>query len=228
MKAFSEEEVKKLTSFIGYGNLHGKVWFIGMEEGGGDEENLHSRLNFENVEDCRDAMKKLEIFDWHWGTQKIQRTWRGMCYIMLVLANISPSKENIRKYQVEKLGRKNCDTLLTELMPLPKPNLGSWTYRELFPQFVSLKKYYSEVKPNRIKMFRNLFATHNPELVVCYGKKYWSDFMQFFPLTKFKSENGSFYTANTNETKIFLTDHFTSRTMNDGIAILAQYIKSAV
>lgn len=228
MKAFTDQEVNKLLSFIGYGDVRANVWFIGMEEGGGDEENLRRRLNFEKVEDCRDAMEKLGIRDWHWGTQRIQRTWRGMCHIMLVLGGVQPSREEIRKYQVEMLGRAAGDTLLTELMPIPKPRLNTWTYSELFPQFGNAEEYYSEVKPGRIKMLRNLFETCKPEIVICYGKKFHPDFLEIFPLAGFERVNGLFSRAHANGSKIFLTDHFTARSMNTGLDSIAQAIKSEV
>jgi hypothetical protein len=34
--------------------------------------------------------------------------------------------ESIRTYQAEELGRHGGSSLLYELMPIPKPNIGSW------------------------------------------------------------------------------------------------------
>ena len=112
-----------------------------MEEAGGGEANIRARLKFRPVEDNAKAHKMLGVTYLHWGRKKIQRTWRGMCYIMLRLKGQEPTRESIRKYQAEKLGRSSGDTLLTELMPIPKPKVKLWDYDELIPQFASREEY---------------------------------------------------------------------------------------
>jgi hypothetical protein len=123
-QAITDEQLEHLLDFIGYGRLGADVWFLGMEEAGGGEANIRTRLKFGQVEDCAEAHKLLGITKHHWGKQIIQRTWRGMCYIILRLENQEPHAENIRNYQAEKLGRFSGNTLLCELMPIPKPGIG--------------------------------------------------------------------------------------------------------
>lgn len=225
MPQLSDDDLNKLIDFYGYGSLGANVWFVGMEEGGGGEENLLRRLQFNQVEDCREAMKKLEIYDWHWGSQKIQSTWRGMCCIMLALANVPISRDTIRNYQVEKLGRADGKTLLAELMPLPKPNLKSWNYCNVLPQFKDSHQYYSTVMPKRIKMFQHLLSQYFPTNIICYGKRYWPQFKEIFPLLEFRTmDNGLFHFAQNGKSNIFLTDHFTARSMNDGLSIIIKSV----
>ncbi len=97
----TEAELNHLVDFIGYGRLDADVWFLGMEEAGGDESNIRARLKFRPVEDNAEAHKMLSVTNLHWGKRKIQGTWRGMCYIMLRLEGTEPTSENIRSYQVE-------------------------------------------------------------------------------------------------------------------------------
>jgi hypothetical protein len=92
---------------------------------------------------------------------------------MLRLEGREPTRENIRNYQAEKLGRFDGNTLLTELMPIPKPKVKRWDYSELIPQFASREEYYRTVKPRRIK-------EHRPKVAVCYGKAFWGDYRQLF------------------------------------------------
>ena len=101
MSLFTDYEVEKLLSFIGYGNLSAPVWFLGMEEAGGGIENLRNRLKFDVIEDLYQGHKKLGILKHHEGKRIIQPTWRGMCVIMLTLKGIDINREEIRNYQDE-------------------------------------------------------------------------------------------------------------------------------
>jgi len=94
-----------------------------MEEAGGGEANIGTRLRFRPVEDNAEAHRMLGVSQLHWGRRKIQRTWRGMCYIMLRLKRQESTREKIRTYQADKLGRFGGNTLLTELLPIPKPKV---------------------------------------------------------------------------------------------------------
>ena len=76
-----------------------------MEEAGGGEVNIRSRLKFEQVMDNAYAHKILGVTHLHWGKRKIQRTWRGMCYIMLRLEGKESTIESIIRYPAVKLGR---------------------------------------------------------------------------------------------------------------------------
>ncbi len=122
-KTLTDTGLEHLLTFIGYGTLDADIWFLGMEEAGGGETNIRTRLKFHPVMDNAEAHKMFGVTYLHWGKRKIQRTWRGMCYIMLCLEGNEPTAENIRAYQAEKLGRYGGNTLLTELMPIPKPKV---------------------------------------------------------------------------------------------------------
>jgi hypothetical protein len=80
VQPLTDEQLDYLLDFIGYGTLAADVWFLGMEEAGGGEDNIHTRLNFRTVEDCAKAHKLLGVTKLHWGKRIIQPTWRGMCY----------------------------------------------------------------------------------------------------------------------------------------------------
>ena len=106
LAAFTEKEVEHLLNFVGYGSADASVWFLGMEEAGGGEDNLRARLTFNSIEDLREAHLKLGLRQFHdFKRPRIQRTWRGMSYVMLRLNQEEPSRETIRKYQSTQLGR---------------------------------------------------------------------------------------------------------------------------
>jgi hypothetical protein len=211
--ALQNEELEHLLDFVGYGRLDAPVWFLGMEEAGGGEQNIRTRLKFRTVEDCAEAHRALGITHRHWGKRVIQRTWRGMCYIMLRLENKPVDTESIRQYQAESLGRYGGQTLLVELMPIPKHDIGTWGYEELIPQFKSREDYYRQVKPRRLAYLQTLLREHRPRVVIGYGKNYWPEYQTIFPGLAF-SAHGQFLLGLSQNTRVLLTDHFTARTMN--------------
>jgi hypothetical protein len=99
-------ERDKLQTFIGYGRLDAPVWFLGMEEAGGGEENLKVRAQFSQVEDLRSAHFALGIRYHHEGKKCIQPQWGRMADIMLrVHGATQPDTEDRREYQVSRLER---------------------------------------------------------------------------------------------------------------------------
>ncbi|MEW4488917.1 hypothetical protein AB1L42_12595 [Thalassoglobus sp. JC818] len=221
----TDKELDHLLGFIGYGSLSASSWFIGMEEGGGGEENLRTRLQFQAVEDCKAAHEKLGVTRFHGDRPRIQSTWGKMARVMLRLKGETPTREATRRYQAEQLGRSHGETLLAELMPIPKPNIRQWSYDDLIPQFSSRDDYYAAVMPGRIKFLRALFNSHQPRLVIAYGKKYWPSFKQLFPVEKYSREDG-FECARSDRTLFVLCDHFAARSMNGRLEPLVQLVGS--
>lgn len=225
VQPITDEQLNHLLDFVGYGTLNADVWFLGMEEAGGGEQNIRTRLEFQAIEDCAEAHKKLGVTKLHWGKRIIQRTWRGMCYVMIRLEGMDPSTDNIRTYQAEKLGRFGGRTLLTELMPIPNPNIDRWGYEELIPQFSSREDYYQLVKPRRVIYLKRLIGNCKPKVIIGYGKGFWNDYKELFEESHFISKD-QFEVAFDGTTLVILTGHFTARTMNGKFAEIVSIIKS--
>lgn len=200
----SAKQKAKLLGFIGYGNLDAPVWFIGMEERGHGEERLLRRLKFERVEDLARAHCILGIPKHHYPPIKLQPTWRTMCEIMLRLANIKPTQDNLRWHQAEQLGRVDSDTFLTELLPIPAPNRRDWEFASLFGE---RKEYEEKAQPRRIKMLHRLISAYNPSLVICYGHDDWEYYQQLFPKAEWE-DKVPFRIGRDHRMRIFLTPHF--------------------
>lgn len=224
MKPITDEELAHLLKFVGYGSLTAPVWFLGMEEGGGGEDNLRKRLKFDVVEDCKEAHAQLGITRFHGDRPRIQRTWRSMCYIMLSLNYQKPTTAAIRDYQAKKLGQTDGDTLLVELMPIPKPRVSNWEYETIIPQYSSRDNYYQSVLPQRMELLQTLISTHGPQVVIGYGKSFWEEYQQLFPNAEFSDTKG-FLTARSNGTSVILCDHFTARSMNGRLDDLVEVIR---
>lgn len=209
----TDDELDRLLGFIGYGTLDASVWFIGMEEAGAGHDALRIRSGFQPVEDCAEAHRKLGIMKHHWGPRTIQRTWRGMCHVMLTLDGVPPTRETIRVYQAEKLGRREGTTLLAELMPLPRPLASGWEYAGILPQFRDADHYLRAVLPLRISLLRETIQRHKPAFIVCYGKRYWREFEALLDGAPF-ANHGPFRVGSNANTSMVLTSHFISRAMN--------------
>jgi len=226
--SFTKRELNHLLNFIGYGRPEADIWFLGMEEAGGGEDNLRARLQFEQIEDLARAHSILGITKHHSGRKVIQPTWRGMCYILLKLNGQPTDSESIREYQAEKLGRFHGDTFLFELMPIPKPKINSWGYENFIPQFHSTLEYYETVKPQRIRLLRQFIQQHQPKIVIGYGKMHWKSYQALFPQIVFKQKN-EFLAGEKDNTFVLLTHHFTAREMNrkldDVVLLIRHYLR---
>lgn len=223
--ALADSQVEHLLGFVGYGNPSGPVWFLGMEEGGGGEQNLRNRLAFSMFEDLYEGHKKLGIVKHHEGRRVIQRTWRGMCLIMLRLNGEETTPDTIRMYQAEALGRQNVETFLAELMPIPKPSIGDWGYEEFMPQFRSRDDYYSRIMPKRITHIRGIVEKYSPSIVIAYGKSYWPSYRHLFRNAVFVTS--SIFEVTRAEPLVVLCPHFTSRAMNGRFDEVVELVRPA-
>lgn len=173
-----------MSCFMGYGNLNGDYWMIGMEEGGGDtaeeierrvaiwEESSHNQL-----EDLKHYHDKIGVTQWFGSRAKLQPTWNKLIRIIYGIKGFSPQTDDIREYQRTQLGRFNGETCLAELMPLPSPSSNHWLYPEIsaLPELKSRKSYLRHWGPVRLKILSRLIARHQPKHVVCYGMGYYRD-----------------------------------------------------
>jgi len=225
----TDDQLKHLLNFVGYGRKDAEVWFLGMEEGCVvdkelREKHLFIRLKFDEFEDCKEAHKELDITKYHYGTKTCQRTWWRMCRIMLGIEDSEIDIEALRNYQAEKLGQSDGNTLLCELMPIPNRGINEWEYKELLPQYKNRKDYYEKVKPCRIEKLRKLFKEYPPKIVVAYGSTFWKDYEELFKEFRFEKRE-PFKVAQSENTVILLTPHFVSIQMNGQIEKLVSLIK---
>lgn len=215
MNTTTNKDKQRLLDFIGYGRLEAPVWFLGMEEGGGGEARLLIQSGFSRVEDLRDAHRKLGILKHHEGRRNLQPVWNKMCEFMLrVEGHPSPTVEDRRTYQAEHLGRTHGNSLLLELLPIPKPSMSAWDYPLTFPEYPDVAAYRRDVIPRRIELVSQLVIDHLPRVIVAYGKEYWPYYRQILSHAQFSERNGSL-TGVRGDTLMILT-HFLSRKEMNG------------
>lgn len=209
--------MRRLFHFIGYGTLDAPVWFIGQEERLPPdvhlEDHLVRRSTFSPVMDCAEAHEGLAIRHLHQpgrGEQvRRQATWSEMCWLMLRLSACPETNEFALAYQADLLGRRNGQTLLTELLPLPRGNVRHWPYAELLPQFDSPRAYRASVLPQRLQLLRGLLDARRPQLVVCYGSPR-RVFETLFDEHRFEraEQNSPLWRSVRNNQAVLLVPHF--------------------
>jgi hypothetical protein len=181
-----------MKNFLGYGDINADVWFVGMEEGGGDtEENVRRRLETWEARGCRSIEDLAEYHQGigdtkHFDGRKppIQRTWAKICRMYLAQGARSPTFEEIRSFQKSNLGRGSSATCLLELMPLPSPSISDWRYGEWsgIGYLNTRDSYVKEVKPKRVDLLRRTIAQRAPKCVAFYGMKYRNDWAEIAQL----------------------------------------------
>jgi hypothetical protein len=151
-------------------------------------------------------------------TPRSQPTWRVMADVMLHFEGKtfgSPEERaSARKaYRAKRLGRSDGDSLLTELLPYPHRNIGSWLYPE---RFADRDKYVAEMLPQRLTLLDGVLAGGPRRAIICYGQGDWAKFKGLFPGAAWEIVNRGrkYECANWNGTKVTLTYHF-SRWFNE-------------
>lgn len=143
-----------LNNFFGYGHWQSNFWFVGMEEGGGNNWNLvvnkinafcvngHSHISLvDNYEFQINAVghpwneESLKFLGPRPGGQavRLQSYWSKKIKILLHIHGLNSDKEAIRHYQANSWGRIHIEEMqhaVIELLPLPSPNTNTWFYNE--------------------------------------------------------------------------------------------------
>jgi hypothetical protein len=143
-----------LTSFFGYGRLKSRLWFIGLEEGGGTTENeISARLQAwhtrgrRRVEDVRafhlacdtiQAEQRIRHAVETRVTNRLGRpfakkallqfTWERLIRTIRANKALSADVDEMRKYQINGFARFNDCVASLELFPLPSPRSQAWNY----------------------------------------------------------------------------------------------------
>ncbi|MEA5551557.1 hypothetical protein VB713_11290 [Anabaena cylindrica UHCC 0172] len=209
---------KRIETFYGYGNYKGNYWFIGMEEAGdGSFKDTDERINLwvergqEEIEDVAEYHIAMGCWD-----KKIQPTWKGLIRIVLSAKgkeNITP--DDVREYQFNELGRKDKETCLLELLPLPSPSINHWLYSEhsdltKLPFLSDRDTYKKHCIEKRIDNISQRIKAYQPKAVILYGmgyEYYWRQIadVEFTKIDYSKKEY--FFIGRNNQTVFIIAKH---------------------
>lgn len=142
----------------GYGSWDAPVWFVGLEEGGGEDPNQVARkvdawhrLGARELSDLYAFHVDAGITQWFGERARIQTTWGKYSRLALLRERASVTPEDVRRHQADVLGRPGLGTCMIEVMPLPCPNEKAWHYDRWssLPQLASRELYRSHYLPVR-------------------------------------------------------------------------------
>ncbi len=210
--------LKRLKNFWGYGNLKGPVWFIGMEEGLGDNEGLplerFEATNGKTIVDNTDNTSA-DHAEWFKPNAPTQRTWRPLIYILLYLRHERvPTLAEIRDFQIKHLGRTNSNHAILELMPLPAKSIkkADWIYQDVpLIGLTHREEYLATYLPERVQALKLLIEKHQPKLVLFYSRSYLNEWQSIVP-KKFKEViPDKLHMVKVDKTIYAVTPHPTSR-----------------
>ena len=132
-----------MTTFYGSGNYSGDYWFVGMEEGGGNDllqvtNRLNAWIELGKTElvDINQFHVKINYPQYFRDPVKLQRTWMQQARIVLASKGLPSSILDVKAYQRDMLGRHTEETCLLELLPLPSTSTKVWNYAlwSVFPE----------------------------------------------------------------------------------------------
>ena len=224
-KTFDDELLTSfMSTFLGYGNLAGPIWFVGMEESGGDFEEIERRLvtwqqrGGRQVEDCAEYHIALGL-DRNFRDHKpvIQRTWRGLMLATLAFQGRPADREAVREFQRAEWGRSAGSVALLELLPLPSPSISNWIYGDHseISELETRARYEATRVPRRMEALRALVAKHRPTAVVFYGSRYQPYWEQIVGGGFQSTDVGKVLAAPRNETLCLSMPHPVAHGLND-------------
>ena len=180
-------------TFRTYGSLEGrKVWFLGLEEGGGANlEEAGRKLSqwHEHGRESSIGLTAPELDEAHrdsrflssaHGPVKLQTTWANQLRVWLGMRGEPLDNEVIRRLQASEHGQMDGPTCLMELFPLPCRKDGAWIYAQVPDNpsatgpnvFASKKGYREHYLPRRLAKLAELVREHRPLALVCTGLTY--------------------------------------------------------
>ena len=217
-----------IKGFFGYGDLNAQIWFIGMEEGGGNTfDEIVKRLS---IWTHSGSPKTVALYDFHRKlglshyfesstSPKLQPTWNKLIRYQLSYEGASVTTESVRAFQVNRLGRFQSKTCLLELLPLPSPSINTWVYKDFsnLPEIKSRTEYRNRITPIRIRAIRKLIDAQKPKRVIFYGKTYqsfWTNFVN--ETTKWRIKEEAVFTKE-NDVEYMILPHPTARSVTNAV-----------
>jgi len=182
----------RLQSFWGFGNYESKYWFIGMEEGGGDNiQEVSKRLS---VWEKFGSPELIDNFEYHKGISgygyenhfegkiKLQPTWAKLirAYLNIENPNRNYSADDIKKFQAKYWGRLNSNNCLLDIFPLPSPSANNWHYDKWceIPILRNRDTYKNALQSERVNTLQKRISTYKPKVVMFYA--FGDEYLKFW------------------------------------------------
>jgi len=168
-------------TFLGFGNWDARIWFVGIEEAGGqDEPAVLRRLeawvkNGKNpIEDAPQFYPLCDDHRWHGKTLSVQPTWKQLIRLDLLIRGRSATSDQILEYQRHSFANSQGDECALELLPLPSPDTKTWNYHRWsdLPWLRSRRRYQTHVLLQRAFALQRRIEQHCPRVVIFYSSSW--------------------------------------------------------
>lgn len=189
------------NAFCTYGALSNPVWFLGLEEGGGNDlasvGRKLSRWSEARLEtagtvgvihssgltgpECEEGNRDDEFLRVGSGKRaRLQPTWANQLRVLIGMRGDAPNNDTVRHLQTREHGRIGGATCLMELFPLPCRDDGTWIYgdvpypseREEANVFRSKRAYREHHLPERLTTIAALVEEYRPKALVFTSWEY--------------------------------------------------------
>lgn len=208
-----------MEGFYGYGNPEAAFWFIGKEEhSDGTPKDIQKRIQqWHNrgkhpFEDLRDYHHNIGKFKHFGENAPLQATWKQLIRIYLTATGQEAGLRKILDYQKDCLGDPNGNICLSELLPLPNPLAGKWSYSgitdlDYLQKRSTYKKECARWRAEQIA--RMIQRSHRPKVVVFYStKEYYQGWWEVISGVGFKRlGREEIYVAHKPQTLFVITKH---------------------
>jgi len=181
MNHFDDQQLDDFaTSFYQYGPTTAPYVLIGMEEGGGNDfNNVQRRLDawerrgrrgVDDIKEFHEEFGEGQFFDPIQPAR--QQTWSTLSALMCAINGQQPHSDAVREFRLNKLGRSNGQTWLTELLPLPSPSKDHFYYHgwSSLPWLQDREHYVAHYAPLRAVYLRKKIEASCPQAVIFYSK----------------------------------------------------------
>jgi hypothetical protein len=199
-----------MQGFYGYGTYSAPLWFIGIEEGGGNScDEIERRIaawDAHGRPEVDDLVRFHEAAKVAIDTANPQSTWGPLIRLVLTAKNIPATPAAILEYQGKRLGRSGGETCLLELLPLPKRNAQDWRYDVWtdLPELRNRAQYERSSIPHRSDSIIRMLNDNRPRVAVFYGRrKFWRQRLKLAG----SFANPMFDATTIGATIVVLTDH---------------------
>jgi hypothetical protein len=229
---------KFMNGFFGYGNWNADIWFVGMEEGGGNSiDEIRNRMNSwdkrgrRNLEDVYEYHKDIKTgMKFFREKPALQNTWNKLIRIFLSIKEAPSDTEDVRNYQSSEWGRLSGETCLIELFPLPSPSASKWFYRDYSTLSFLINRtiYKHHLYRDRSEAIRFKIKEHQPSKVIFYGLGY-KDFWEGIVGKPFNQNgNQDVLTAAEAATSFYVIPHPAAKgKTNEDFENIGRYIKDS-
>lgn len=215
---------KILNEFKGFGEPSGKIWFIGIEEAG---------VWSKDPNECKkeiEGYRNSRGFRYNDGNDSLN----SPVYVTIskIMSELNGNGMDWSAYRKLNLFREGSDVFQMNLFPLGKKRVVDWPghYKAVFGYGKEdYKRYISNVKTTRFQMLEDFWNKKSPEVTICFGKTYWSEFQKLLNLNGHHETYEDGFIILYREERVVLTPFFGHGHMSDGrIQTLVKILKDTL